>query len=231
MDRAHIVLVALPILLFCRDIFNLFTPRPPKPTLYHYHQIADPDEQDPDPQTEQQEILQEPLKFPVQKSNDIGETGVGNTVNIDFCTSCSYRGNAITMKNMLATSYPGMTVILANHPASLPKRLFSKLVPVIQVGIIGTILGGEHIFQRLGMLPPPSWYQSLQANRFGSIATSWLLGNFLQSFLESTGAFEVYCNGELVFSKLKEERFPSEIELRDLVGNKLAANSRTVLKS
>ena len=102
------------------------------------------------------------------------------------------------MKNMLATSYPGITVILANHPASFQKRLLSKLVPVVQVGIIGTIIGGEHIFQRLGMVPPPSWYQSLQANRFGSIATSWLLGNFLQSFLQSTGAFEVYCNGELV---------------------------------
>ncbi|XP_024187546.1 selT-like protein isoform X1 [Rosa chinensis] len=228
MDRAQLVLVALPILLFCRDIFNLFTPRPPKPTQYHYHQIVDPDEPDPDPQPEQQQILQEPLKFPVQqKSDGIGETGIGSTINIDFCTSCSYRGNAITMKNMLATSYPGITVILANHPASFSKRLLSKLVPVVQVGIIGTILGGEQIFQRMGMVPPPSWYESLKANRFGSIASSWLLGNFLQSYLHSTGAFEVFCNGELVFSKLKEERFPSEIELRDLVGKKLANLRKT----
>ncbi|KAL6138888.1 hypothetical protein ACLB2K_064167 [Fragaria x ananassa] len=231
MDRAHIVLVVLSIFLFCRDIFTLFQPRPPKPTQYHYHQIADPDEPpDPDPQTEEQQILQGPLKFSVQKSNDaIGETGIGSTINIDFCTTCSYRGNAITMKNMFATSYPGITVILANHPASFQKRLLSKLVPVVQVGIIGTIIGGEHIFQRLGMVPPPSWYPSLQANRFGSIATSWLLGSFLQSFLQSTGAFEVYCNGELVFSKLKEQRFPSEIELRDLVGKKLA-NLRNTLR-
>lgn len=69
MDRAQLVLVALPIFLFCRDIFNLFTPRPPKPTQYHYHQIDDPDEPDnnDDLQTQQQQILQEPLKFPVQQ--------------------------------------------------------------------------------------------------------------------------------------------------------------------
>lgn len=69
MDRAQLVLVALPIFLFCRDIFNLFTPRPPKPTQYHYHQIDDPHEPDnnDDLQTQQQQILQEPLKFPVQQ--------------------------------------------------------------------------------------------------------------------------------------------------------------------
>lgn len=114
-----------------------------------------------------------------------------------LCILCG-RGNAITMKNMLATSYHGITVVLANHPASFTKRMLSKLVPVVQVGIIGTVFGGEQIFQKLGMVPPPSWYQSLQANRFGSIASTWLLGNFIQSFLQSTGAFEVFCNGELV---------------------------------
>lgn len=79
MDRAHIVLVVLPIFLFCRDIFTLFQPRPPKPTQYHYHQIADPDEPpDPDPQTEEQQILQEPLKFPVQVSLSLSNPIISN---------------------------------------------------------------------------------------------------------------------------------------------------------
>lgn len=119
-----------------------------------------------------------------------------------FYTSCG-RGTAITMKNMLESSFPGVEVILANYPPPLPKRLLSKVVPVVQFGIIGTIMAGEHIFPRLGMAPPP-WYYSLRANRFGSIASTWLFGNFIQSFLQSSGAFEVYCNGEMVrfFCKL-----------------------------
>jgi hypothetical protein len=47
-------------------------------------------------------------------------------------------------------------------------------------------------------MAPPPWYYSLRANKFGTIATSWLLGNAAQSFLQSTGAFEVYFNDELV---------------------------------
>ena len=68
------------------------------------------------------------------------------------------------MKNMLESSFPGVEVILANYPPLLPKRLLSKVVPVVQFGIIATIMAGEQIFPRLGMAPPP-WYYSLRANR------------------------------------------------------------------
>lgn len=102
------------------------------------------------------------------------------------------------MKNMLESQFPGITVVLANYPPPLPKRILSKLVPVVQFGVIGIIVGGEQIFPRLGFAAPPQWYYSLRANRFGSMASTWLLGNVLQSFLQSSGAFEVHCNGELV---------------------------------
>jgi len=101
------------------------------------------------------------------------------------------------MKKMLEASFPGIDVILSNYPPTLPKRLLSKLVPVAQFGVIGIMMAGDHIFPRLGM-PPPQWYHSLRTNRFGAMATTWLIGNFAQSFLQSSGAFEVYCNNDLV---------------------------------
>lgn len=106
---------------------------------------------------------------------------------------------------MLETSFPGMDVTLANYPPPMPKRLVAKLVPVVQVGVIGTMMAGEQIFPMLGLTTPPPWYYSLRSNRFGTIATTWLLGNFLQSFLQSSGAFEVYFNDELVgFLSIKQ---------------------------
>lgn len=126
----------------------------------------------------------------------------------------------MTMKKMLDASFPGIDVILENYPPALPKRLLSKAVPIVQMGVIAIITAGDHIFPRLGMAPP-AWYFSLRANRFGAIASTWLFGNFIQSFLQSSGAFEVYCNGELVFSKLVEQRFPSEYELKELIGSRL----------
>ncbi|PNX94278.1 SelT-like protein [Trifolium pratense] len=90
MDRTQILLVGLPIFLFCTDIFNLFTTSPPPKSTHHNHNH-------PIPQPQQQSHLQQPLDFPTQKQNGIGPiggvgpVGVGNTVSIDFCTSCSYK--------------------------------------------------------------------------------------------------------------------------------------------
>ena len=102
------------------------------------------------------------------------------------------------MKKMLETAFPGIDVALANHPPTLPKRIISKLVPVAQIGAVGLVVAGEHIFPMLGFMTPPPWYYSLRANKFGTIASTWLLGNALQSFLQNTGAFEVYLNNNLV---------------------------------
>jgi selT/selW/selH-like putative selenoprotein len=128
---------------------------------------------------------------------------------------------------MLENSFPGIEVVLANYPPPFPKRLLSKLVPVAQIGVMGIVLAGEQIFPMLGFMTPPPWYYSLRANKFGAIASTWLLGNVVQSFLQSTGAFEVYLNDELVFSKLKEGRFPGEGELKEIVGRKLASSRIT----
>ncbi|XVF05313.1 hypothetical protein REPUB_Repub05bG0161500 [Reevesia pubescens] len=215
MDRAQLLLLGLPLLLFATDLFNLFTPPPPKPPSSHHHHHHHPHPPKPP-------IISETLDIPFQKPAAIGGIGYGSTVNINFCASCSYRGTAVTMTKMLETQFPGIDVNLDNYPPPLPKRLLSKLVPVFQFGVIGIVMAGEQIFPMIGIMTPPPWYYSLRANRFGSIASAWLLGNVMQSFLQSSGAFEVYCNGELVFSKLKEGRFPGEIELKDLVGKTLA---------
>ncbi|XP_014502737.1 selT-like protein [Vigna radiata var. radiata] len=167
------------------------------------------------------------IELPPEKTtSSIANAGLGNTVNINFCSSCSYRGTAVTMKNMLDIAFPGTEVILANYPPSLPKRLLSKLIPVVQIGVIGVVVAGEHIFPVLGFAAPPPWYFNLRANKFGTIASTWLLGNALQSFLQSSGAFEIYFNGELVFSKLKEGRFPGEIELKDLITKRMTSSIR-----
>ncbi|XP_051227004.1 selT-like protein isoform X1 [Lolium perenne] len=219
MDRVQLLLLGLPILLFCSDVVTLFAPQPPatpKPDR-HQHQPAtgavQPGDSSPDADAD-------PASAQVAELQVDGP-GFGTTVELKFCASCSYRGNAMTMKSMLDTSFPGIHVVLENYPPPFPKRALSKVVPVIQVGAIGTLMAGDQIFPRFGMVPPP-WYYSLRANRFGTMASIWLFGNFAQSLLQSSGAFEVYCNGQLVFSKLSEQRFPSEFELRELIGSRLS---------
>ncbi|OWM66691.1 selT-like protein [Punica granatum] len=214
MDRGQILLLGLPLFLIFTDLVNLFSPPPPKPS--HHHQPPHHHHHHPPPT--------EPAGFPTQKPSVVGGIGLGSVVNIEFCSSCSYRGTAVNIKKMLETQFPGIDVVLANYPPPFPKRVLSKLVPVVQMGVFAIIMAGDHIFPMIGFAVPPPWYYSLRANRFGTIASTWLLGNVVQSFLQSSGAFEVYCNDELVFSKLKEGRFPGEIELKDLIGRKLASS-------
>lgn len=212
MNRVQVLLLAFPLFLFCSDLVTLFSTRPPvKPTISmppptHYKPTTQP--------------LHRPIDFSASQNTPLEGHAYGTIAEIKFCTSCSYKGNAVTMKKMLEASFPGINVILSNYPPALPKRMLSKVVPVVQFGTIGMVMGGEHIFSTLG-IPPPQWYHSLRANRFGTMAVTWLIGNFAQSFLQSTGAFEVYCNGDLVFSKLKEHRFPSEFELRQAIASKI----------
>ncbi|KAK0603213.1 hypothetical protein LWI29_002542 [Acer saccharum] len=226
MDRIQLLLLGLPLFLLCSDLFNLFTPPPPPPPKHphphhHHHHHPHPHQQQQQQQQQPSPLNPDTLEFPTTPKAVEG-IGYGNTVNIKFCASCSYRGTAVTMKKMLETQFHGIDVILENYPPPMPKRLLAKVVPAVQIGVIGIIVAGEQIFPMVGIMRPPPWYYSLRSNRFGSIASTWLLGNFLQSFLQSSGAFEVYCNDQLVFSKKQESRFPGEIELKDLVAKKLA---------
>ncbi|KAL6614225.1 hypothetical protein ACP70R_036495 [Stipagrostis hirtigluma subsp. patula] len=211
MDRVQLVLLGLPILLFCSDLVTLFGPQP--------QQVPKPDHL-PNPAAD---ALQPDDISGADASAQVPQVdgpGSGTTVELKFCASCSYRGTAMTMKRLLETSFPGIHVVLENYPPPFPKRALSKAVPIVQVGAMAALMAGDQIFPRFGMVPPP-WYYSLRANRFGTMATIWLFGNFAQSFLQSSGAFEVYCNGQLVFSKLSEQWFPSELELQELIANRL----------
>ncbi|GJN14658.1 hypothetical protein PR202_gb01511 [Eleusine coracana subsp. coracana] len=253
MDRAQLLLVGLPALLFISDLTHIFAPPPP----YLRHPLttpgittrsrtrrttiptAPPATPPPSPAASppsgscggchpgESHVLMGLDTAPPSSCNSAPPARTGEPARPVYrgsgtggCLLNWFRGTAMTMKRMLETSFPGIHVVLQNYPPPFPKRVLAKAVPILQVGAIATIMAGDQIFPRLGMVPPP-WYYSLRANRFGTMVTIWLFGNFAQSFLQSSGAFEVHCNGDLVFSKLTEQRFPSEFELRDLIASRL----------
>ena len=77
----------------------------------------------------------------------------------------------------------------------------AKVMMVAQYGSIGLLLGGEQLFAALGM-PIPELYQQYRDKRMGIVMGIWLLGNALQNQLVSTGAFEVYYDGNRVSAQL-----------------------------
>ncbi|KAH7656782.1 Selenoprotein T protein [Dioscorea alata] len=227
MDRFQFFMLAFPIFLLCSDLVNLYSrpPPPPPPPPHSSSNLADVHRHRHHHHHHPSPVNPQVPDFSATQGSSTFGNGYDSTIEFKFCVSCSYRGTANSLKQMLEESFPGINVVLSNYPPSLPKRVLSKVFPVVQAGFIGIIVAGEHILPRLGILNPPSWYFSLRANKFRTIASSWLLGNFLQSTLQSSGAFEVFCNGELVFSKLEQKRFPDALELKDLIGNRLPSSA------
>ncbi|KAJ7536870.1 hypothetical protein O6H91_12G086100 [Diphasiastrum complanatum] len=205
MERVHqLLLIGLPLLLSASDVWNAFHVRPSSKPAAHNAPPA------PDLSPKVQHFSTGGIVDPVS---------LGGKFHISYCTSCSYKNAAAQTRNMLQASVPGTEVVLSNHQPATYKRLLSKLVPLLQFGGIGLAIGGDHVFTKLGYAVPPSWYNTLKQNRFGAIAGSWLIGNALQNALHSTGAFEIYYDGDLVFSKLQEKRFPSDLDLQTSIAN------------
>ncbi|KAJ0257396.1 hypothetical protein HA466_0082670 [Hirschfeldia incana] len=69
-----------------------------------------------------------------------------------------------------------------------------------EMGVIGLIVGGEPIFPMIGIAHLPAWSYSVRGDRYGP---SWLLGNFLHSFLKSSWVSEAICNWGSVSSLTK----------------------------
>ncbi|KAI5080574.1 hypothetical protein GOP47_0003757 [Adiantum capillus-veneris] len=181
-------------------------PRSPPPPHHHGHHHHHKESSDP-------HVAPRPEHF---GGGVADPTSLGGRFHISFCSSCSYKKTALEMRTALMNSFPGTAVALSNYPPPLPKRLLIKVIPVVQVAGIAFVAAGDHIFPLLGYASPPSWYNPVRGNRFGAAAGLWVIGNVLQNTLQGTGAFEVYFDGDLIFSKLKQGRFPEEFELREL---------------
>lgn len=66
---------------------------------------------------------------------------------------------------------------------------------------------GEAIFRALNK-PVPDFYNKIQENKWTWIIATWFIGGQLQAGLLSTGAFEIYVNDALEFSKIQTGGMP-----------------------
>jgi selT/selW/selH-like putative selenoprotein len=92
----------------------------------------------------------------------------------------------------------------------------SWVVSICQWGVIIMMMQGEGVFQYFQMTPP-SFYYRLQEKKWMVLIGAFLLGNQLSSMATNTGAFEVYCDGELLFSKLSTGQMPDVRYLAGLI--------------
>ncbi|KAG2487450.1 hypothetical protein HYH03_014017 [Edaphochlamys debaryana] len=123
------------------------------------------------------------------------------------------RGAFVQVNNLVRQRFPGLEVHGSNFPIPAWKVPIVRALQAVQLAALAVCFAGDTIFRQINM-PPPQWYTANVApNRFGVGMGVWFVGNTVITNLQNTGAFEVYFDGKLIFSKLAEERMPSIAEL------------------
>ena len=77
----------------------------------------------------------------------------------------------------------------------------AKLVNVATWTTLALTHAGDSVVRAFGLAQAPDFVTNLQANKMGSTMGAWFLGNTLSQNMLNTGAFEVYYDGETIFSK------------------------------
>eukprot|EP00038_Savillea_parva_P031119 m.82969 g.82969 ORF g.82969 m.82969 type:complete len:95 (-) comp9509_c1_seq2:152-436(-) len=80
------------------------------------------------------------------------------------------------------------------------------------MSIILLILGGDPVFEALGM-PVPDLILNARESQFSSIMLVMFVGNTISHNLLNSGAFEVEYNNQPVWSKMETGRVPTWPEL------------------
>jgi thioredoxin reductase-like selenoprotein T len=87
--------------------------------------------------------------------------------------------------------------------------VLGQLVGVVQICIIAVALASDRIAAALGLHIPQDWQTTLNDKRAAICMGAWFLGNTLRNGLLYTGAFEVYYDDQILFSRLATDRMPT----------------------
>jgi selT/selW/selH-like putative selenoprotein len=104
-----------------------------------------------------------------------------------------------------------MAVVGENYSPGPVKASFAKAISIIKMALLICLLFGQNPFPLLN-IPTPKIYSWALQNKMYACLIIFFLSNSLESYLISTGAFEISVNDVPLWSKLETDRIPSANE-------------------
>lgn len=141
---------------------------------------------------------------------------IGPAIRISYCYSCGYRRAFEDYSRVIKERYPQITVVGENHTPNFIRLAIAQTLSFGKFVVIGLIVSNINPFSYFGMITPTYWNMLAQHRLYGSMMIFFIC-NTLESYLMSTGAFEITYNGVLIWSKLKNGRMISPQELFSLI--------------
>lgn len=124
---------------------------------------------------------------------------------------------------LVRTHYPHMEVIGENYPPPPVQAMIARLLSYVKMALLICLLLSQNPFTLLN-LPTPSVYQWALDNKMYACLMIFFFTNSIESFLISTGAFEISVNDVPLWSKLQTGRLPAANEFIQMLQT-FAANT------
>jgi selT/selW/selH-like putative selenoprotein len=116
------------------------------------------------------------------------------------------------LQHQLRMEFPNLRSNGMNHPPSETNQLISQLIGYVQMAGFGLMLGGSFLFSSILKAPEPPLVTWMGENKMNAFCLIFMMG-FFSTQLMATGAFEVYYNGNVVYSKLESGQLPHVQEI------------------
>ena len=137
-------------------------------------------------------------------------------VNILYCVAWYYRSTFDSIAKYIESKNPSVTVTGDEYPAPTLNQYAASFVGYAQTAIITLAVFGETIMQKLGIEAPELAKTFFEKKTMLCLIT-FLVGSIVKTQLLSTGAFEIYFDDEVVFSKLQTGEPPTMEILESLL--------------
>jgi thioredoxin reductase-like selenoprotein T len=112
-----------------------------------------------------------------------------------------------------------LVVTGGNFPPTSTQVMIAQITQVLWFAGLALTFAGDTIFKTLGISEPPELYKQAMQNKMVVLGGLWFINNMGNSQL-STGAFELYLDDELIYSKIGNGRVPTgEVILEILAGH------------
>ena len=117
------------------------------------------------------------------------------------------------LKNEIMGNFTNIDVEEKEYPLPSNKKFLSKFTFFSQMGINLLVFAGQSLRNKLTIIPSPV-FDGIEKNKWFIMIGNILLHQWLNKNLSTTGAFEIYLNDKIIFSKLVSNKLPSEKDIR-----------------
>ena len=113
------------------------------------------------------------------------------------------------IQQIMEKNFKNVIVKGEEYPLLFIRKILSYLVTITQISVFTTMILGESIKPFLINIIPNYLIDWIIENKLLSLIISFFAGNILQSNISNTGAFEIFYNGNQIWSKLQTGNVPN----------------------